>query len=99
MIDGELRAWDAPFADSKAGIHLFSYGEPWIHASQRWGVDRKIEPFSGPGIGRGDKQKWTDLRWVVTDSHGNIVGWCDAAKHRDAVRPPAFNPPWDNPMR
>jgi hypothetical protein len=92
LVDGRLRAWDAPFPDSVAGAALFTYGEPWTRASQRWGYERSHEPYSGPVVGRGETQRWTDLRWIVTDSHGAIVGWCDAAKHRAAERPPAFNP-------
>ena len=98
LVDGQARAWDAPFRDSKKGAQLYSYGEPWTHASQRWGADRKTVAYQGPLLGRGETQKWTDLRWVVTDSHGSIVGWCDAAEHRSPVRPPAFNPPWDNAL-
>jgi hypothetical protein len=95
LIDGVLEGWDAPFADSKAGARLYKYGEPWTVASMRWGVDRKIEGYSGPLLGRGEIQRWTPLRWVVLDSHGHIVSWCDAAQHRAPVTPPAFNPPWD----
>jgi hypothetical protein len=98
VIDGRLQAWDAPFPDSKRGATLFTYGEPWTHAAARWGFDRKNVPYSGPHVGRGEIQRWTPLRWIVTDSHGGIVGWCDAAEHRSAVAPPAFNPPWDNPV-
>jgi hypothetical protein len=53
LIDGVLEGWDAPFADSKAGARLYKYGEPWTAASMRWGVDRKIEGYSGPLLGRG----------------------------------------------
>ena len=98
LIDGKLDLWDAPFKDSVRGAQLFKYGEPWTAASQRWGADRKVDPYSGPQVGRGETHKWTPLRWVVTDSHGNIVGWCDAAEHRDPKIPPAFNPPWDNAL-
>lgn len=97
LVKGVLRAWDAPFADSRKGATLYSYGEPWIRASQRWGSDPnqlKIEPYSGPLLGRGEVRKWTPLRWIVTDQQGNISGWCDAAEHRPPVRPPAFNVPF-----
>lgn len=99
MVDGRLRSWDAPFEDSVRGANLFSYGEPWIRASQRWGYERKVEAYSGPRLGRGEVQKWTPLRWVVTDSHGRLVSWCDAAEHRSPEPPPAFNPPWDNALK
>lgn len=99
LIDGVLQSWDAPFADSRAAIRLFKYGEPWTAAVHKWGKDRRNQPFTGPMLEKGEVQRWTELRWIVTDSHGNIVSWCDAAEHRSPSRPPAFNPPWDTPGR
>jgi hypothetical protein len=98
MIDGKLARWLALEDDAKRGAQLFKYGEPWITAAQRWGADRKIAPFSGPLLGRGETHKWSPNRWVVTDSHGNIVGWCDTSKGWPPDIPPAFNPPWDNAL-
>jgi hypothetical protein len=99
LVDGKLVAWGAPFKDSKRGANLFKYGEPWTVAVQRWGIDRTRKSFQGGDVGFGEKQMGTDLRWIVLDSHGNIVGWCDAAEYRTPVVPPAFNPPWDNANR
>lgn len=105
FIDGALAEWDAPLNDSKRGVTLFRYGEPWIRASQRWGYQpRKVESFSGPEVGRGEVHHWDDAegkwtRWVMTDSHGAIVGWCERTNGRTVDPPTPFNPPWDNAIK
>jgi hypothetical protein len=93
--DGKLASWSALFADSKRGVSLFRYAEPWIGGPQTWGVERRRYTYMHDVNDRGDVQFWSGQRWIVTDTHGNIVSWCDADVSRPDTAPPTRRTPWE----
>jgi hypothetical protein len=92
---GALSSWAAIFPDSKAGAYLYSYGQPWAIASQKWGFEREQKAYSNSVSDRGNVQTWAKSRWIVTDAQGNIVSWCDAAPPGSAMAPPTRRTPWE----
>ncbi len=95
IFRGELVSWSAMFPDSEKGAGLYSYGEPWTDAVQKWGAKRDRRAFMSAAGDTGDVEKWTPNRWIVTDAQGNIVSWCDAANYRPPVTPPQKITEWE----
>ena len=93
FMKGEVASWSALFPESKARIRLFNYGDPWTRAPLKWGYERDRKTFLNCGSDRGDVQTWAPSRWIVTDSQGNIVTWCDAAY--SSMPPPTHKTAWE----
>lgn len=92
---GKLALWVLPFPESKAGAALYRYGEPWTSAPQKWGIDRERKTYMNSGVDRGDVQKWNAGRWIVTDTNGNIVSWCDTPTPQLSTPPPTSKSAWE----
>jgi hypothetical protein len=95
FYDGKLASWSAHFPDSKRGVSLFRYSETWIGAPQTWGMERRRTNYMHGVNDRGEVQFWSGQRWIVTDTHGNIVSWCDADVTRPDTAPPTRKTPWE----
>ena len=93
FFDGKLASWVALFPETKAGAHLFIYGEPWKAGPLKWGVERERVGFTNAVSDHGDVQTWAKGRWIVTDSQGNIVSWCDSSG--SSMSPPTRRTAWE----
>lgn len=94
IYKGELVSWSALFPDSKKGAALYRYGDPWIRAAQKWGYQRERNSFNNSATDRGDVQRWSPTKWVVTDAQGNIVSWCDTTDYPPVI-PPLNKTEWE----